>query len=155
MPSPCTPDPIIRRMRWFDVDEVVALDRMAFGPDTWTTEFFLAQLAGPGNHFRVVRDAGTDELLGYAGLSVAGGEAEVLTIATAPTARGRGIARTLLTGLIDLARSNGAEAVYLDVRDDNSPALGLYRSLGFAELGRRPGYYHDADALVMRALLID
>lgn len=156
MPSPCTPEaakPVtIRRMRWYDVEAVAELDHVAFGPDTWSREFLWAQLAGPANRFWVAESGG---LLGYAGLSLTGSESEILTIATAPAARGRGVAKQLLTTMLRAAREHHADAMYLDVRADNTSALGLYRSFGFTELGRRAGYYHDADAIIMRALLAD
>ena len=91
---------------------------------------------------------------GFAGLSISGKEAEILTIATHPNIRGRGAGRLLLESLLDTARTRGVEAVYLDVRSDNTAALGLYEAFGFAVLHTRPGYYTGADALVMRASLL-
>ena len=60
--------------------------------------------------------------------------------------------RTLLRALIAEAVSRGARELFLEVRADNPVAEGLYRSEGFAEIGRRPRYYQpdDVDAIVMR-----
>jgi len=46
-------------------------------------------------------------------------------------------------------------AVYLEVRDSNARARGLYRSRGFEEVGRRRGYYQHPveDAIVLRRTL--
>nr|WP_284289793.1 GNAT family N-acetyltransferase [Angustibacter aerolatus] len=51
-------------------------------------------------------DAGRVE--GYAGLSVQGGDADVMTIAVAPDAQGRGLGRRLLAALVDHAARVGA-----------------------------------------------
>lgn len=53
----------------------------------------------------------------------------------------RGIARALLDELLERLRRAGCRRLHLEVRDSNAPARSLYRSLGFSEVGRRPGYY--------------
>ena len=47
----------------------------------------------------------------------------------------------------------GARRLLLEVRHDN-PALGVYRAAGFAEIGRRCGYYHGADGMTRDALTL-
>ncbi len=49
--------------------------------------------------------------------------------------RQRGIARNLMNAAIDLAREQQAEWIALQVRSDNAIARGLYRSLGFEDVG--------------------
>ena len=65
--------------------------------------------------------------------------------------------RSLMAGLLDLARLLGCCRVVLDVRPSNVAALALYTKMGFAPCGRRPGYYQDngEDALVMECLLAE
>ena len=47
-------------------------------------------------------------------------------------------------------------ALLLEVRVSNAPAIALYEGLGFAQVGRRPKYYHNPheDALILRKELI-
>lgn len=149
---PQPPASRLRRMRWWDIDRVAELDTVLFGPDTWTPEFFWSQLASPVARMTIAVEAG-DGLCGYVGVSVAGSQADILTIGTAPSAQGRGLGRRLLSHAADCARDAGAEVLHLDVAADNSAALRLYQSFGFDELGRRPDYYAGADAIVMRAFL--
>ncbi len=53
--------------------------------------------------------------------------------------------------LIAEARQLGAREVFLEVRADNQDAQSLYRSLGFAALSVRKGYYKGGiDAIIMR-----
>jgi ribosomal protein S18 acetylase RimI-like enzyme len=56
-------------------------------------------------------------------------------VAVAPEWRGRGIARGLMNGCIDLSRQRSAEWVALQVRSDNALARRLYDSLGFRSIG--------------------
>jgi ribosomal-protein-alanine N-acetyltransferase len=81
---------------------------------------------------------------------VGGGEAEVLTLATAPPARRQGRACRLLDAAIEACRGLGAEALFLEVGEGNAAAQALYCAAGFTEVARRPRYYADGtDAIVM------
>lgn len=62
----------------------------------------------------------------------------MLNICTAPERQGRGHGRHLLRALVRLAREQGAERVFLEVRPSNLPAIALYHSEGFNEIGRLP-----------------
>jgi ribosomal-protein-alanine N-acetyltransferase len=86
---------------------------------------------------------------------LAGGEAEILSIAVASARRGRGLARALLNLHLRRLAGLGVAAVFLEVDEDNEPARRLYQRAGFREVGRRPGYYQHgpdqtATALVLR-----
>lgn len=151
-PAAPTAEPRLRRMRWWDIDRVAELDSVLFGEDTWSPEFFWSQLASPVARMTLAVEPG-DDLCGYVGVSVSGGQADILTIGTAPRVQGRGLGRRLLEHAADTARDAGAEVLHLDVAADNEPALRLYRRHGFSELGRRAGYYAGADAILMRAFL--
>ncbi|MDW8064494.1 MAG: GNAT family N-acetyltransferase [Anaerolineae bacterium] len=59
----------------------------------------------------------------------------IANVAVAPDFRGRGIGRALVSASLEYARAHGARWVALQVRADNAPALRLYRSLGFVEIG--------------------
>ena len=79
------------------------------------------------------------------------GEAEVLTLAVDPASRRQGIGRALLQQTAATAQGRGAQAIFLEVAADNAPAQALYAASGFAEVGRRRGYYpNGGDALVLR-----
>jgi ribosomal-protein-alanine N-acetyltransferase len=86
-------------------------------------------------------------------------EAEILSVAIAAGRRGRGFARGLLTLHLRRLAGLGAHSVFLEVDENNTPAIRLYRRAGFREVGRRPNYYPGADgkpatALVLRRDLI-
>ena len=78
------------------------------------------------------------------------GEVEILSLATDPACRRKGLASTLLTDLLERS-----EVVFLEVGASNAPALALYQGAGFALVGRRAKYYRTLggqfeDALVLR-----
>ncbi|MGY6645943.1 MAG: GNAT family N-acetyltransferase [Salinarimonas sp.] len=66
-------------------------------------------------------------------------EAEVLTIAIAPSLRGKGHARQLLHSHLETLRARRVIRVHLEVDEGNRPALALYARFGFTEIGRRAG----------------
>lgn len=76
-------------------------------------------------------------------------ESELLTLAVAPESRRKGIARRLVAGYLDLARERGAANAYLEVAEDNLPALQLYLATGWRQTGKRPRYYGPVSALIM------
>ncbi len=79
-------------------------------------------------------------------------EAEILTVAVAPEARGKGHARPLLVHHLDALSRKGVTRVHLEVEEGNGPAIAVYRRLGFQETGRRDGYYQKADGTRVSAL---
>lgn len=139
----------LTRMRWWHLAEVLPLEDELFGPWRWSAETYWSELAAPGRWYQVaVRDG---QVVGWVGLAVQGSDGDVQTIAVSPAAQGLGLGRVLLQALIDEAKNCGVERVLLEVRADNSPALGLYDSLGFCKLGVRRKYYQpgDIDAVIM------
>ena len=80
------------------------------------------------------------------------GDADLLTVATLPVARRRGIATAMIDHLLRRAQQAGCTAVVLEVRSSNAGAQALYRRHGFVPVGMRRRYYFAPieDALVMR-----
>ena len=91
------------------------------------------------------------QIWGYLIYWVVADEMHILNLAVHPQQRRRGLARRLLIDSMDHARQLGARVAWLEVRPSNAPALSLYHSLGFKEMGRRPRYYDDTqeDALLL------
>jgi ribosomal-protein-alanine N-acetyltransferase len=72
-------------------------------------------------------------------------EAEILSLALARSARGKGLSQRLLAQHLQTLAHAGVSRVLLEVEEGNDPAIALYRRLGFEELGRRPDYYARPD----------
>jgi ribosomal-protein-alanine N-acetyltransferase len=95
-----------------------------------------------------------DRAVGHLISVVVAGEAELWTIAVTPDRRRQGLARRLLLHAMRAWRAEGAEAAYLEVRDDNAGAIALYTETGWAATAVRRGYYSDGtDARLMRCEL--
>jgi ribosomal-protein-alanine N-acetyltransferase len=94
------------------------------------------------------------EPAGFALIQVGADEAELLAMGVVPERRRGGAGRALVDAACASAWAGGAAAMFLEVRADNAAAQALYEGAGFAAVGRRPGYYADADgahdAIVMR-----
>jgi ribosomal-protein-alanine N-acetyltransferase len=82
-----------------------------------------------------------EELVGYAVLMIAAGEAHLLNISIAAPWQGHGLGATFLAFLIDLARERYCERILLEVRASNALARALYERIGFVRVGVRKGYY--------------
>jgi ribosomal-protein-alanine N-acetyltransferase len=136
---------MIRPATTDDVTAIAAIELACFATAAWSESLVRAQVAGE-RHVTLV----DDQLRAYASISVVDEVADLDRIATAPSARGEGLARSLLERLIDQGRDRGAGRMLLEVDASNTPAIGLYESFGFDTISTRRAYYPDgADALVM------
>jgi ribosomal-protein-alanine N-acetyltransferase len=113
----------------------------------WSAAAIAALLQQPGVFSVTARD-------GFILMRAVAGEAEILTLAVRPGARRAGVGARLvregLAGAVEL----GAARVFLEVAEDNAAARALYARAGFAEAGRRRGYYAGADGARRDALLL-
>jgi [ribosomal protein S18]-alanine N-acetyltransferase len=141
----------LRRMRLADLPAVLELEEELFAPDTWTAAMYRDELAHTDTRWYLVAEDG-DELVGYGGLIAYPDEAHIATIGVTTARQGGGIGAQLLDALLGEADRRRVPVVLLEVRADNELAQGLYRRRGFAEIGRRRGYYQPsgADAVVMK-----
>lgn len=81
--------------------------------------------------------------------------ARLYSIATLPSARGKGVGRRLMDALERSAVKRGCDRLRLEVREKNTPAIALYESLGYRRIGRYEDYYQDgASALRFEKQLI-
>ncbi len=115
-------------------------------PPPWSQGEIEATLASPFT-FVLIRPQAF--LLGQ----VVAGEATLLTIAVAPTARRTGVGRDLVAEFLRQSQDRQATSAFLEVAETNLAARALYTAAGFAPTGRRKGYYRSAgqsvDAILM------
>ncbi|MPZ72352.1 MAG: ribosomal-protein-alanine N-acetyltransferase [Nitriliruptorales bacterium] len=149
---------VVEPMRRRHIRGVMAIEQLVY-PKPWTPALFLSELAQPKSRTYLVALENSRSflrrrnVLGYAGVMVAVGEAHITTVAAHPHHHRRKIASRLLVQLLREARLLGAEAATLEVRVNNRGAQRLYAAFGFAPVGVRPGYYAETgeDALIMWA----
>lgn len=117
----------------------------------WSSEALARQLGNPSSQLLVAIHPQTHKPIGYLAIRRVADEAEILRLTVEPHFRGRGIASQLLATTLRRLREKVTSTCFLEVRDDNSPALALYRKFSFRILYRRPNYYADGCAALVLA----
>ncbi|AWN16875.1 ribosomal protein S18-alanine N-acetyltransferase [Salinisphaera sp. LB1] len=144
----------VRRMRSQDVAAVLEIERSSYS-HPWSERIFHDCLR-VGYRAWVVDRAGRS-VAGYALASIAVGEAHLLNLCVAESARGHGAAGRLLDVVIARAAAENANELFLEVRPSNRAARRLYARYGFETRGRRPNYYPHRhgreDALVLSKVI--
>jgi ribosomal-protein-alanine N-acetyltransferase len=159
------PDPAALKFFRLDrneLDDLAALEKLCF-PLPWSREqlagaFGLPNFAAFGLRAPLREGAGTAgkaRLAAYISFYHNQDELEILNLAVAPEWRCRGCGARLLRLALGMAANMGIGRAVLEVRSDNAAALALYKGQGFAQIGRRRGYYGDSgeDALVLELAL--
>lgn len=131
------------------VEPIAALEKCCFS-DPWSVNSIASELENPLSLWVVAMDG--DALAGYVGSQSVMGWADMMNLAVDPDYRRQGIAERLIQELICRLKEDQVTCLTLEVRVSNHPAIALYEKTGFAEVGRRPGYYHNPkeDALILR-----
>jgi len=144
----------LREVTPADVDAIVRIEQRVHA-HPWTRGNFVDAFIS-GYVCKVYEEG--NEVIGYAVIMPAVDEVQLLNISIAAEHQRRGLGRKLLLELFAVARGMGMRRMLLEVRPTNVAALGLYRAIGFCEIGRRRGYYPSdnngrEDAIVMECIL--
>lgn len=174
-PAPTTPDPVLASRivplgREHLVGFHAALDRVARegrylamlqAPSlSRTRRFVLDSLKDGAIHVVAIVDG---EVVGWCDLRPRTNPTQrhsaVLGMGVVAEHRGRGLGKALLASTLERGDARGLRRAELIVREDNAPAVALYRRFGFAVEGRCRGYLRldgvDHDALLMARLIED
>lgn len=130
------------------LDAVAALERICFSKP-WPKSMLEDELYNP-NVSLVVAEGEDGAVLGYGEIGVVLDEGCLEKIAVDPAYRRQGVAEAILSAYLRFGRAKLA-FLTLEVRASNEAAIGLYKKLGFEEVGRRKGYYTEPkeDAVLM------
>jgi ribosomal-protein-alanine N-acetyltransferase len=137
---------ILRRCKEKDLDKVLQIERICFRHpyDYFTFLYFLMRKT---DGFYVAEENG--RIIGYVISSVRDGKGNIVSIAVLPEFRRKGIGSRLMEESLNFL-SKKVDYVELQVGVSNKEAIGLYRRLGFEEVGFVPNYYlNGEDALIM------
>lgn len=131
---------VISRLTAFRIPDAAEVESQCFTVP-WSAASLRSELNSPfANYFYVTVDG---VFAGYGGFLSLSGEGEITRIAVLPQFRRMGLGKQLMEAMLSRAGELGLSAMFLEVRESNSPAIGLYQSFGFSQVGRRPNYYTD------------
>ncbi|HEY6240872.1 MAG TPA: ribosomal protein S18-alanine N-acetyltransferase [Burkholderiales bacterium] len=131
------PAPRFEPMNEADLRPVIEIEQSIY-EFAWTIGNFRDSLRA-GYGCWVYRDG--RQLIGYAVLMLAAGEAHLLNLSVAAHAQRRGHGRSLLEHVVGIAREREAKILFLEVRPTNEVGQRLYAAYGFKQVGVRRGYY--------------
>ena len=130
--------------------QIAALETSCFS-DPWPESILAHELRNPLSLWLCAMDG--DIVTGYIGSQTVLGESDMMNVAVHPDYRRHGIGRALVLALCEaLKKQMLATSLTLEVRDSNLPAIALYASLGFEQIGLRKNYYQHPkeDARILR-----
>ena len=153
-PSGAARDKRLVSLLWATIDHAEDLAKCHAGlfPEPWDAASFQQFLSHPGSVALIARQGLPQMTVGFIVGQLAADEAEILTFGVAADWQRLGIGRRLLDGLQRAASRGEAKKLFLEVAEDNLPALVLYSRVGFKEAGRRKGYYKRANGPAVDAL---
>jgi len=157
MIAPLAQPPVtVRDMNHDDLSMVSDIERRSY-EFPWSHGVFRDCLLAGYQCLTLVRES---RVVGYAILSIAGGEAHILNLCIDCEFRSVGYGERLLDELLYRARSASVKEMFLEVRPSNATALALYHKKGFHQIAARPAYYQANDgredaAVLAKNLAID
>lgn len=139
----------LEEMKSAHVAQIAQMEKLCFS-DPWSENSVASELDNPLSLWLVALDGET--VAGYVGSQSVLDGADMMNVAVHPDYRRKGIARELVTGLMNALIEKGVKSLALEVRVSNAPAIALYEQLGFQQVGLRPNYYRNPkeNALIMR-----
>jgi len=137
-----------------DIERVIEIALSLEGAPRWPRDIY-ARALHPGavpSRIALAAENSERQLLGFLVAVLIPPQAELETIAVAKGSQRQGIAARLFMELVANLDYRQIAEVMLEVRQSNHAARSFYRSLGFFETGRRPGYYSDPkeDAILLQ-----
>lgn len=128
----------IRPMTKEDCVQVAAIEATSFSVP-WSLKAFTETVEKENFRYYVAEEEG--EIIGYCGFLFVLDEAEIPNVCVKSSARKRGVGKLMMSVLMEEAKKLGMAVLYLEVRESNTPARALYKSLGFEENGIRKNFY--------------
>lgn len=138
----------LRRWKFEDILGISELEKECFPQEPWSYRMLADSFENENFTGVLCEDGG--EIAGYGGISMGYDTADIDNIAVSERYRRSGLGGKMLEELVSVARSKGAQKVFLEVRVSNRAAMSLYLKHGFKGVYARTRYYTDGeDCLVM------
>lgn len=124
------------------IPDILRVEQECFH-EPWSEKMFKEELGGKFSHYYVAEVDG--RAVGYMGMWSLSGEGHITNIAISTSHRKKGYAKALLSNFINIAKEEKLEFMTLEVRASNVPAITLYKSFGFEQVGIRKKYYENKE----------
>lgn len=142
----------LAKMQEKHVGDIYLIEKICFS-NPWTEEGIRSELKNKNARFTVaLKD---EKVIGYVGMYNVCSCGYITNIAVLPEYRRNGVAKRLLKEIIFLGTNEDMEFISLEVRKSNAAAIGLYKDLGFKNVGVRKNFYTKPieDAIIMTKFL--
>ena len=130
-------EPGVRPLTAQDLPQVLAIEQTAYS-HPWSQGHFVDALAS-GYHCGAWCEH--EDLRAYLVAMPGVQETHLLNVTVAPEHQGKGLAKRLLQDWLDWSRTQGAQQLWLEVRESNARALQIYERAGFVRIHVRKDYY--------------
>ena len=90
-----------------------------------------------------------DKVVCFVSATVSFDQSDILQVCVDENWRRQGFGKELLKELENIMKEKGVKELFLEVNENNAPALALYSSMNFSVLSKREKYYGEEDAIVM------
>ncbi|MHA1972255.1 MAG: ribosomal protein S18-alanine N-acetyltransferase [Candidatus Hodarchaeales archaeon] len=150
---------IIQQFKLSDLDQVIEINRDCL-PENYPERFFRSIYAELPSAFVVAKI--NENIIGYTMARIETGfssfsllhrarKGHTVSIAVLEGYRRKGVGRRILKKSMDAMINQGATELFLEVRVSNTPAVELYKSMGYKILKEIPRYYRDLESAYLMA----
>ena len=129
---------IIRKMQPEDLAEVCKIEKDNFSLP-WSEKSFWESMEREDTVFLVALE--DEKVVGYIGCYCIAGAGEITNVAVKASHRRKGIGGKLLQKLYEEGAALDTQEYFLEVRESNEAAIGLYLRQGFVKEGIRKNFY--------------
>lgn len=131
---------VYERLMPSHIDGMEVIENLCFS-EPWSRRSLEELLDCEYAVYFVAKDEESGTVAGYAGMYVSFDVGNINNVGVLPQFRRCGIGKRLMNELCSYCKNNSITLLTLEVRESNLPAIGLYESLGFENVGVRKNYY--------------
>lgn len=134
----------IRNATLEDLQDIFEISLQQFGDKSWSKNQFAEDIEKPDKICLVATK--NKKPISYISVMTSADGYEILSVATTQNEKRKGIASLLVLEIEKKANNN----IFLEVRENNVPAICLYKKLGFNQMSIRKNYYGNGiNAIIM------
>ncbi|MCH5146470.1 MAG: ribosomal protein S18-alanine N-acetyltransferase [Clostridiales bacterium] len=139
----------LRTWKYADILRIAELEKECFPDEPWSFQMLVSSFESDTFHGVLAEDGG--EIIGYGGITVSCDTADIANVAVTEAFRHSGVGSSILSELLSVAKSQGAQKVFLEVRVSNATAMSLYLKNGFKGVHARTRYYSNGEDCIVMA----